>query len=197
MKPLIEYERLLWEKYLSAGNPDIEERYRHSLAVKDKVLELITTFNLDIDKEKAAIAAILHDYAKFESLEGFKKIISKYQLDPKILEEDFGILHSLLAPYFLKEEVGIDDEEVLKAISEHTLGSLNMSKLSEVLFLADFTEDGREGVVFQEAKRLSKINFYEAIIAKINSRLAIYPDELSNKLYQKYRRLNANFRKCT
>lgn len=186
MKTSADYEAILWKKYQSSGNAEIEERYRHSLAVKKKALELIETFKLKVDKEKAAIAAVLHDYAKFETLARYQEIVQKYELKSEILNENPKVLHSLLGPYIIKEELGLEDEEILTAIQTHTLGSLNMSLLGEVIFLADFTEAGRKGPEFEEAKRLSRIDFYGAILEKIKSKLKVYPDELSLKLYQKY-----------
>ncbi len=185
MRTIEEYEKLLWEKYQQSNNPEIEERYLHSLSVKKKALEISDTFNLNVDREKAALAAVLHDYAKFDTLERFKEIISKYHLNEEILKCP-QTLHSILGPYIIKEELGLKDQEILEAIENHALGSLEMSKLGEVLFLADFTEENREGPVFTEAKQLSKIDFYQAILAKIKCKLETYPDELSSKLYQKY-----------
>ena len=37
----------------------------------------------------------------------------------------------------VQEELGINDEEILKAILHHTTGNPNMSKLEELIFVAD------------------------------------------------------------
>ncbi|HHX80030.1 MAG TPA: HD domain-containing protein [Acholeplasmataceae bacterium] len=186
MKTSAEFDVILWNKYLSSGSKDIKLRYEHSLAVKKKALELIDTFNFKLDKEKTAIAAVLHDYAKYETKERYREIVKRYELDIALLDENPKVHHSLLGPFVIKEELGLEDEEILAAIATHTLGSLKMSLLGEVIFLADFTEDGRIGPEFEAAKRLSRIDFYGAILEKIKSKLRIYPDELSLKLYQKY-----------
>lgn len=181
-----DYEKLLWQKYLQSDDPEIDERYRHSLGVARKALELIDRFQLDVDREKAAIAGILHDYAKFESFERFREVVRKYGLDPKILKASPKILHALLGPYIIREEVGIEDEEILEAIRTHTTGSLAMSKLAEVIFLADYTDETREGPYFEEVKRLSEIDFYQAIRQKLKQRLEKHHDEETQKIYQKY-----------
>ncbi|HEY8396071.1 MAG TPA: bis(5'-nucleosyl)-tetraphosphatase (symmetrical) YqeK [Bacilli bacterium] len=186
MKTVEEYERLLWKKYQQADSHNIKERFEHSIGVKNKALELIDTFGLNIDRTKAAVAGILHDYAKYEKPERFQKIVQKYKLDENILNMHPEILHSLLGPFVIKEELGLDDPEILSAISNHTLGSLDMSPLDEVIFLADYTEEGRKGPWFEEAKKLSHIDFYGAILEKIKNTLALFPDEHNQKLYQKY-----------
>ncbi|NLD26216.1 MAG: HD domain-containing protein [Acholeplasmataceae bacterium] len=181
-----DYEKLLWKKYKQSNDPEIEERYRHSLGVAKKALELIERFKLNVDPEKAAIAGILHDYAKFEKPERYREVVHKYNLDPQILDKSPKILHALLGPYIIKEEVGVEDEEILKAVQTHTTGSLDMSELAEVIFLADYTDETREGPYFDEVKRLSQIDFYQAIRQKLKQRLAKHHDEKTQKIYQKY-----------
>ena len=186
MKTSEKYQELLWKKYQEVNNPDRFKRYQHSLAVKEKALEIIKTFNLDVDSEKATIAALLHDYAKFENYDRYLEIIEKYQLDSKFLSINPKLLHAFLGPYIIQEELGIRDKEILEAIKTHTTGSLEMSKLAEVIFLADYTEENRQGHYFEEAKRLSKIDFYAAILEKIKRLLESYQNEETKKLYQKY-----------
>ncbi|HHZ12154.1 MAG TPA: HD domain-containing protein [Acholeplasmataceae bacterium] len=193
MKTAATYEKLLWKKYQEAQSPEIEERFRHSLGVKDKALELIDTFGLPLNKEKAAIAGVLHDYAKFESMERFREIIKKNKFDEGILRMKPEIWHSLLGPYVIREELGLDDPEILSAVQNHTLGSLNMGLLEEVIYLADFTEENRKGTVFEKAKRLSKVDYYGAILAKIEALLQIFPDEHNRKLYKKYTEVKCRF----
>ena len=38
---------------------------------------------------------------------------------------------------------GLEDQDILNAIAEHTLGALNMTLLSKIVFLADAIEPGR------------------------------------------------------
>lgn len=187
MKTIDEYKKILLEKYLESGDPDIEERYFHSLSVGKKAVELIQRFNLNVDCKKAEIAGILHDYAKFEKMDKYQAIVEEYQLDKKILTKSPKILHALLGPYIIQKELGITDQEILEAIYYHPFGSTMMSLLSEVIFLADFVEDSRVEPYFKKAKDLSKINFRQAILAKIERMLELRPnDEEIKKIYNKY-----------
>lgn len=187
MKTIDEYKKLLLEKYHESGDPDLEERYFHSLSVGMKAVELINRFNLSVDCKKAEIAGILHDYAKFEKMNKYEAIVEEYQLDKQILTKSPKILHAILGPYIINKELGISDQEILEAIYYHPFGSDHMSLLSEVIFLADFVEDLRTESYFKKAQDLSRINFRQAILAKIERMLELRPnDEQTKKMYKKY-----------
>jgi predicted HD superfamily hydrolase involved in NAD metabolism len=58
----------------------------------------------------------------------------------------------------------VEDEEVLQAIANHTLGRPGMSSLSCIVFLADSLEPGRGNTPELEALRqLSCQNIYQAV----------------------------------
>lgn len=187
------YEKLLWEKYQKSGQPGIEERFRHALGVKKEALELIDCFGFPIDKNKAAVAALLYDYAKFESEERFREVIRKYKLDPEISELNPVVWHSLLGPYIIREELGLVDPDILAAVRNHTLGSPEMGLLEEVIYLADITEENRRGPEFEAARRLSRRDFYGAILVKVEALLKAFPGEHNRKLYQKYTEVKCRF----
>ncbi len=44
----------------------------------------------------------------------------------------------------LKLELGIENPTVLEAVRVHTMGSLHMSRLDKIIFLADMIEPGRD-----------------------------------------------------
>ncbi|HNZ50902.1 MAG TPA: bis(5'-nucleosyl)-tetraphosphatase (symmetrical) YqeK [Bacilli bacterium] len=191
----ITLKKRLWNKYRQSKHPDIYERYQHSLAVLKKALEIRKTFKLPVMKSQVIAASLLHDYAKFVSREEFSRIIEKYQLDSSILELSPQLWHAFLGPYVVHEELGITDVEVLDAIRYHTTGNLNMTLLGEIIFLADYTDDTRIEEYFQEAKALSKVNFYGAIAQKIKQIIASNHHEISQELrlmYEKYRRLDGS-----
>jgi predicted HD superfamily hydrolase involved in NAD metabolism len=54
------------------------------------------------------------------------------------------VLHAPLGAALAHERFGIDDEAVLSAIRKHTLGDATMSRLDQILFLADGLEPGRD-----------------------------------------------------
>ncbi|SRR5579883_1502042 len=58
-------------------------------------------------------------------------------------ERQAHLLHGPVAALVVRKELGIDDEEILAAIAEHTLGSLNMCQTSKLVYLADKLEASR------------------------------------------------------
>ncbi|WP_353735921.1 MULTISPECIES: bis(5'-nucleosyl)-tetraphosphatase (symmetrical) YqeK [unclassified Okeania] len=63
-----------------------------------------------------------------------------------------------------KKEFGIKDQEILAAITNHTLGERAMNQLSYIIFLADTLEPGRgENPELQHLRQLSKENLYQAV----------------------------------
>ena len=186
-------KKALWKKYLSSHHPDINDRFLHSLGVLKKALELRKTFHIPVKKAAVIKAALLHDYAKFCSRDEFEAIIKKYQLDTQLLGASPKLWHSLLGPYIIQDELGINEPEVLDAISHHTIGSLNLTLLGEIIYLADYTDETRDDEYYQEAIKLSKFNFYGAIACKLKQQIDNKHHVISNDLnlmYEKYRRLD-------
>lgn len=131
-----------------------ESRYLHSLAVADTAEMIADRENYSC--EKARQAGLLHDYAKNLSLSELfnisEIIIDKWKID----QEELAIPHLLHAPvaaYLAETKLGVSDYEVLEAIRFHTIGSAEMGKLAQIIFIADFIEPGRN---FKEADIIRK-----------------------------------------
>jgi predicted HD superfamily hydrolase involved in NAD metabolism len=58
------------------------------------------------------------------------------------------VAHQFLGEYIAREELGVEDKDVLNAIKYHTTGRDNMSTLEKVVYVADLIEPSRkyEGV---------------------------------------------------
>ncbi len=99
-----------------------------------------------ISEEKALLAAMLHDCAKYvpadsPMLEGF--------VPPEGVPEP--VLHQYAGAYLAEHEFGVHDEEVLGAIRYHTSGKGDMTPLEKLIYLADLLEPARD---FGGIKRL-------------------------------------------
>lgn len=180
-----EYKNILKNKY-SQANTNFWPRYLHSLSVGRKAVEIVKTFNFDCDLKKIEIAGILHDYAKYETMDNYNRIVQEYKLDENILKENPKILHALLGSYFVLKEVGIKDEQILNAIKYHATGSLEMDRFSEVIYVADVSEDLRQGSGFDRVREYLKTDFRKAIIEKINFSLTKNDTILNRNLLKKY-----------
>ena len=120
-----------------------EKRYHHSVCVAKEAVRLAKKYGAD--EEKAEIAGILHDVTKetppVEQLEIITNggyMMSKLQLNAQKL------WHSISGSIYVRDYLGIDDEDIINAIRYHTTGRKDMSLLEKIVFLADFTSEERD-----------------------------------------------------
>lgn len=142
-----------------------EKRKRHSLSVAKSAMRLCEFRGCD--KEKAEIAGILHDTAKYVKFADVGNYCEKYGIELDELEKKSTALsHSILGAYIAKYEFGIDDREILGAIRYHTTGRPGMSPLEEVIYLADLIEDGRDYPGVEELRELAYSGEIDKAIVK-------------------------------
>ncbi len=119
------------------------KRYKHSVRVYETALQLAKAHSLPQDK--IAVCALLHDCGR--------EVASK---DSAAKADELGIaideversqpilLHAKLGVYYAQTKYGVDDEEILAGIVQHTTGAAHMTALAKVVFLADMIEPGRD-----------------------------------------------------
>ena len=96
------------------------------------------------DPYLAELAAWLHDACKEARPHELVEQARSFNLPLSPLEEQHGhLLHGPVAACLVRAELGVEHEDLLSAIAEHTLGAAPMCKLSELLYLADCLEDNR------------------------------------------------------
>ena len=121
-------------------------RYLHS----KNVAEMAAVFSdiYDVNVETAVRAGILHDAGKGfsgpELIEFCQKNKIKVPFFEDICQQEPSLLHSFVSAWLAKHVFGVKDKNVLAAIAEHTLGSLHMSTLSKILFVADISSKDRK-----------------------------------------------------
>ena len=131
-----EYKKLL-EKRLKPS------RYKHSLGVME-TMEKLALIN-GVDVEKARLCGLLHDITKNDTPEEQLALIDKYKIPADDAQIRYPKLHhSLTAPYVLKYELGITDEEILSAVKYHTTARPNMTLLEKLLYVADYVDPTRD-----------------------------------------------------
>lgn len=95
------------------------------------------------DKQKAEIAALLHDIARNLPVEEMNGYVRQLGLDERYIGNK-NLSHSKVGVMLIKRDFGIVDEEILNAVSYHTTGRDGMTLLDKVIFLADAIEPGRD-----------------------------------------------------
>lgn len=152
-----------------------ERRWKHVLGVVDTAVELADRFGGD--RDKAWLAALLHDYTKAWPIERMEKIIREQGLPPELLEHDKELWHAHAGAWVVRTEHGIDDEEVLDAIRYHTSGREGMTKLDKIVCLADYMEPGRDFPGVNKIRELAQHNLEEALLAGFDSTIRLLLDK--------------------
>lgn len=143
-----------------------EKRYNHSLRVAKTASNLAKIYGLD--EEKAYLAGVLHDCAKYNE----KKYIDKLDIDISnypVSSETDPVLHSFLGAELAKKAYNINDEDLLSAISFHTTGKANMSKLEKIIFIADAIEPARDFKGIEDIRKESVVNLDETMLMLLDS----------------------------
>ena len=114
-------------------------RFQHVLGVELTAVQLAE--NLGADGRKARLAALLHDCAKYLSLDE-QFALARRDGSPLPREAE-AILHAPAGATLAKERYGVTDEAILQAIRNHTTGEEDMTLLDEIIWAADVIEPTR------------------------------------------------------
>ena len=119
-----------------------QSRFEHCLRVEQTAIQLAKLNHEDV--EKAAVAGLIHDYAKERSAEEFKRVIIAKKMDQDLLNWGNFIWHGEVGAEIIQDELKITDEEILNAVRRHTIGAVQMTTLDKIVYVADYVEPGRD-----------------------------------------------------
>ena len=143
----IEEEKFFLKERLS------KKRYIHSINVSEECVKLAKIYGEDI--EKAEYAGLLHDICKelpFE--EQYDMVVeSKFAVCREELESR-SLWHGIAGAYFIKKEFGIEDIDIINAVRFHTVGRAGMSRLEEIVYLADLVSADRD---YKDVEKMRKL----------------------------------------
>ena len=118
-----------------------EYRYKHTQGVVKAIEGYAAKYGADV--KKAKIAAVFHDACKGQKL---------------------GLEHGKAAAKIIKEQFGVEDEEIINAIANHTVGRVGMSLLEKVIKLADLLEENR---TYEDCPKIREYEKTETDINKV------------------------------
>jgi predicted HD superfamily hydrolase involved in NAD metabolism len=127
-----------------------EKRYIHVLGVMSTAVSLARHYG--VSEQKARVAAILHDVAKYADRDWMRQIIETKEMDPQLLDYHHELWHAPVGAYVASYEFGVDDEDVLNAIRYHTTGRAGMSALEKIIYIADMIEPNRKFLGVEELR---------------------------------------------
>ncbi len=118
-------------------------RFNHSVEVAKSAVYLAEKYGGD--SEKMYVAGLLHDILKESDSEETFYYVNKYSISLTELEKVTPKLwHAIVGAEFIKNELGIDDEDIITAVKYHTTGRADMTLSEKILFIADFISADRD-----------------------------------------------------
>lgn len=119
-----------------------DKRLEHSLGVVESSSKLAMLYGEDL--KKIQIAALLHDCAKCFDNDQMQYYINKFNIPLDCIEKkEIELAHGRIGSYVAQDKFKVTDAEILSAITYHTTGKKNMTKIEKIIYLADFIEPNR------------------------------------------------------
>lgn len=150
----MDFLELLKEKYGTDTN-----RITHSIGVKDMAVKLAN--KLGVDAKKCEIAALFHDYYRYDSDDDLINLMDKK--DYEIYKDMPWGYHGLAAGNKIKD-FGITDIDIINAIKYHTVGRKNMSLIEKIIYVSDFCEVNRTHEGSKEVRDMVLKDFDKAFL---------------------------------
>lgn len=176
-----------------------KSRFNHTLGVVETSAKMARFYG--IDSIATMTAAALHDYAKNLSASELLTYATEKGLEiDSVMCASSELLHGAVGAAMVREELGIENLEILNAIAYHTVGRKQMSQMEKIVYLADAIEPGRsEYPGLEDLRELAFENLDAGVLASVTSTLnyvlecglAIHPNsvdlynELLNQLGEK------------
>ncbi len=170
-----------------------ESRYLHSIGVEEVACDLALIYGCDV--QKALLAGLLHDCAKYLTEQEQLLACQKYHLPVTEIERQCAfLLHAKVGAAFAREKYGIEDIEILNAITYHTTGRPAMTLLEKIIFTADYIEPNRKPVPrMEEIRRTAYEDLDTAVLMILDNTLHYLKDcgnpidQVTEETYEFYR----------
>lgn len=141
-------------------------RFYHSQCVAAEAEKLARRYGAD--PEKARLCGILHDVMKDTPAQEQLKILEKSGIILTVAQRrNRKLWHALSGAAYLRDELGIADQEILGAVECHTSGKGGMSLLDKVLFVADYISADRDYPGVEELRVTAYRSLEEAMVEGI------------------------------
>ncbi len=130
-----------------------KKRFTHSVNVARAAWELAEKWGAD--PARAYLAGLLHDCCKELPFPEQHALMMSGPF-PVSDAEWYAkpVWHGIAAAAYMHEELGIDDPEVLSAARWHTVGHANMTRLEEIVYMADLISAERS---YRDVDRFRKL----------------------------------------
>lgn len=153
-----------------------ERRLKHSMNVSQCAVKLSEIYGYDM--EKAKLAGLIHDCAKYFNDDQVEDSIKKFNIELDSLEENnISLSHSVIGSYVIQETFNINDEDIINAVRYHTTGRENMTILEKIIYMADLIEEGRKFPLVDKLRELAyNGSLDEALLLSFNNTIKFVMD---------------------
>lgn len=132
-------------------------RFNHSVNVKSQAMLLGEHYGVDV--KKCEIGGILHDITKELDIDTQLQLILKSDIIvPSVVLKTPKLYHAVTGMIYVKDKLGINDDDILNAIRYHTTARENMSKLEKIVYIADATSVDRD---YEQVEKFRELSFVD------------------------------------
>ena len=149
------------KKLLYEQPPLPPDRLHHSRCVAESAEALALQYGAN--PEKARVAGLWHDCAKYFSFEKKARLAAAY--GKPFTDDEYRcpqICHAFAGEAWLALEKGVTDEEILSAVRWHTTGHPGMTLPEEIVFVADLISADRDYPDVETVRALAASNLHAA-----------------------------------
>jgi predicted HD superfamily hydrolase involved in NAD metabolism len=162
-----------------------DKRYAHTLRVAETAERLARLHGLD--PERARLAGLLHDMAREIGKEELLRVAEEDGLSVGDFERERPILlHGPVAAELAREDLGVNDGEVLDAVRAHTTGEPGMGPLALALLVADKIEPGRDQPGVEDLREIASMSLRRAARAALEDAIS-YNERRNRPVHPKSR----------
>ncbi len=114
-------------------------RYNHDISVAQTAVKIAK--NIDYPLDRAYLAGLLHDCAKYLNDEEILKCAEDNEIELTDTEKhSVQLVHAKVGAYFAETKYGIKDSDIIDAVKYHTTGKPDMTELQKIIYIADSVE---------------------------------------------------------
>lgn len=141
-----------------------EKRKVHTEGVRKTAVMLAEKYGAD--PEKAELAALFHDMYRGVSEDVLNYYVKHLDLDKKYLN-NCNLAHGKIAAIIMKRDYGIEDEDIINAVSYHTTGRPGMTLLEKIIYIADAIEPSRNYPGVESLRETAERDLNEACLLSL------------------------------
>ncbi len=142
------------------------KRVVHSVNTAVQAVALADIYG--VDPVKAKIAGLLHDAGKGNAAQATRCGVTLDDIEKK----DPELAHGRIGAAMIQMDLGLNDPEIISAITYHTTGKADMSLLDKIIYLADIIEPGRTFAGVEKIRALANEDINAAMMVALEQTIA-------------------------